>query len=225
MRWLARSSHFSGRSIARWDGSTGASSRKTWPSATLPRRDKGSHPWQVRLMMPTCMNTSCMPRSLRFPGKNRSLRTALAKEAFGGLTEREREVVRLVAQGKSNREIADALVVTETNHRDTYQQYPVQAQPCIARTDRRVGCRKRSGDTLTWLIGLSTEARCFAASPVLCTSFCSDFHRQMYAWHTSPPNFVVAASTSIASMPEHFWSYIKSTAELTSASEPVPLTA
>jgi DNA-binding CsgD family transcriptional regulator len=36
-----------------------------------------------------------------------------AKEAFGGLTEREREVVRLVAQGKSNREIADALVVTK----------------------------------------------------------------------------------------------------------------
>jgi DNA-binding NarL/FixJ family response regulator len=37
----------------------------------------------------------------------------IAKAAFGGLTEREREVVRLVAQGKSNREIADALVVTK----------------------------------------------------------------------------------------------------------------
>ena len=36
-----------------------------------------------------------------------------AKEAFDGLTEREREVVRLVAQGQSNREIADALVVTK----------------------------------------------------------------------------------------------------------------
>ncbi|HLX56027.1 MAG TPA: AAA family ATPase [Ktedonobacteraceae bacterium] len=36
----------------------------------------------------------------------------VAKEAFGGLTEREREVAALIAQGKSNREIADKLVVS-----------------------------------------------------------------------------------------------------------------
>jgi len=36
-----------------------------------------------------------------------------AKQAFGGLTEREREVVMLIAQSKSNREIADALIVSE----------------------------------------------------------------------------------------------------------------
>jgi DNA-binding CsgD family transcriptional regulator len=36
-----------------------------------------------------------------------------AKEAYGGLTEREREVVKLIAYGKSNREIADALVVSK----------------------------------------------------------------------------------------------------------------
>lgn len=37
----------------------------------------------------------------------------LAKREFGGLTEREREVATLVAQGKSNREIADVLIVGE----------------------------------------------------------------------------------------------------------------
>jgi len=36
----------------------------------------------------------------------------VAKETFGGLTEREREVVALIAQGKTNREIADTLVVS-----------------------------------------------------------------------------------------------------------------
>ncbi|HKY53156.1 MAG TPA: response regulator transcription factor, partial [Anaerolineales bacterium] len=34
-------------------------------------------------------------------------------ETFGGLTPREREVARLVAEGKSNREIAEALVLSE----------------------------------------------------------------------------------------------------------------
>jgi DNA-binding CsgD family transcriptional regulator len=35
------------------------------------------------------------------------------KQAFGGLTEREREVAALIAQGKSNQAIADGLVVTK----------------------------------------------------------------------------------------------------------------
>ena len=35
----------------------------------------------------------------------------VAKKAFGGLTEREREVATMIAQGKSNREIADVLVI------------------------------------------------------------------------------------------------------------------
>jgi DNA-binding NarL/FixJ family response regulator len=36
-----------------------------------------------------------------------------AKQAFGGLTEREREVAILIAQGKSNQEIADGLIVSK----------------------------------------------------------------------------------------------------------------
>ena len=36
-----------------------------------------------------------------------------AAERYGGLTERERSVAVLIAQGKSNREIADQLVVSE----------------------------------------------------------------------------------------------------------------
>src|SRR5216684_4370740 len=36
----------------------------------------------------------------------------VAKEAFGGLMEREREVAAFIAQGKSNREIADELIVS-----------------------------------------------------------------------------------------------------------------
>jgi predicted ATPase/DNA-binding CsgD family transcriptional regulator len=36
-----------------------------------------------------------------------------AKHAFGGLSEREREIARLVVQGKSNREIAEAFFISE----------------------------------------------------------------------------------------------------------------
>jgi DNA-binding NarL/FixJ family response regulator len=37
-----------------------------------------------------------------------------AKKEFGGLTAREREIAALIAQGKSNREMAEELVISET---------------------------------------------------------------------------------------------------------------
>jgi DNA-binding NarL/FixJ family response regulator len=50
--------------------------------------------------------TALLPRQ-----EPRSPRRA-AKRAFGGLTEREREVAVLIAQGKANREIAEVLVLS-----------------------------------------------------------------------------------------------------------------
>ena len=46
-----------------------------------------------------------------FPRTRRLSAHRLAKKTFDGLTERERAVAALIVQGKSNREIADALVV------------------------------------------------------------------------------------------------------------------
>jgi len=40
-------------------------------------------------------------------------RRQAAKKEFGGLTTREREIAALIAQGKSNREIADELIISE----------------------------------------------------------------------------------------------------------------
>jgi len=48
-----------------------------------------------------------------FPQEKPPLPREAARQAFGGLTAREREVAALVAQGKTSREIADLLVVSE----------------------------------------------------------------------------------------------------------------
>jgi DNA-binding NarL/FixJ family response regulator len=48
-----------------------------------------------------------------FPQEKSPLPREAAKQAFGGLTAREREVAALVAQGKTSRQIADLLVISE----------------------------------------------------------------------------------------------------------------
>jgi DNA-binding CsgD family transcriptional regulator len=48
-----------------------------------------------------------------FPQEKPLSQRVIARQAFGGLTTREREVATLVAQGKTSREIADLLVISE----------------------------------------------------------------------------------------------------------------
>jgi DNA-binding NarL/FixJ family response regulator len=49
----------------------------------------------------------------RFPPARPLSPREIAKREFGGLTERERQVAGLIARGRSNREIAKTLVVSE----------------------------------------------------------------------------------------------------------------
>ena len=60
------------------------------------------------------LRDSFMCQATRMLPSIRSLSPARAtKQAFGGLSPREREVAVLIAHGKSNREIADVLVLSE----------------------------------------------------------------------------------------------------------------
>jgi non-specific serine/threonine protein kinase len=71
-----------------------------------------------------------------------------AKQTFGGLTRREREVAVLIAQGKSNREIADALIVSKR----TIESH-------IANLMVKLGCTSRA-QIVVWALenGLLTGA-------------------------------------------------------------------
>ena len=76
-------------------------------------RGRSSKHWLRPSMKPLCENISCT-RLFR-PSRKGNQRTSqqTAKQAFDGLTTREREVAALVAQGRTNGEIAAHLVVSE----------------------------------------------------------------------------------------------------------------
>jgi len=60
------------------------------------------------------LRTHFLQTALKSLPKEKSLSPRRAEaERFGGLTERERTIAVLIAQGKSNRDIADALIVSE----------------------------------------------------------------------------------------------------------------
>jgi DNA-binding CsgD family transcriptional regulator len=68
-----------------------------------------------------------------------------ARQAFGGLTERERQVAALVAQGKSNREIAEALSITVRT---------VEAH--VTRTLDKLGLKSRAA-IAAWMVAKGLE--------------------------------------------------------------------
>jgi hypothetical protein len=77
-------------------------------------------------------------------------RRAVVQVANGGLTRREVEVVRLVAMGHTNREIARELFLSPRHRRDARRQYPGQARLPLPRRRRPPGQRARPADRC-WL--------------------------------------------------------------------------
>src|SRR5260221_3695152 len=61
-----------------------------------------------------CCSARLVPKALDSSQREKPpLPREATRQAFGGLTAREREVAALVAKGKTSREIADLLVVSE----------------------------------------------------------------------------------------------------------------
>jgi DNA-binding NarL/FixJ family response regulator len=68
----------------------------------------------ARTIEDQALRDTFMQQASRMVPQTRSLTAAQAtKQAYSGLSAREREVAVLIAQGKSNREIADMLVLSE----------------------------------------------------------------------------------------------------------------
>ena len=86
-----------------------------------------------------------------------------AKQAFGGLTEREREVAVLIAKGKSNREIADQLVVSyrtvETHVRAILSKLAFSSRAQIAVWAVEIGLVKQPLCSTLYISNLLTEGQ------------------------------------------------------------------
>ncbi len=83
------------------------------------------------------------------PQQRLSAPSHTTQDAFGGLTTREREVAALIAQGKSNREIADILVVSdrtiESHVRNVLSKlgFTSRAQIAVWATEKGLGNKER----------------------------------------------------------------------------------
>ena len=71
-----------------------------------------------------------------------SLRAPKQADPFADLTDREREILRMVAAGKANKEIAAELVISE-RRTHARQQHPAQARPGVEDSGGPVGCPGR----------------------------------------------------------------------------------
>jgi non-specific serine/threonine protein kinase len=69
--------------------------------------------WNVGHAMTLDQATKYALAEIEIPDASAPSPRQIAKEKFDGLTAREREVAALIAQGKTNRDIADALVLSE----------------------------------------------------------------------------------------------------------------
>ena len=89
----------------------------------LKRKNQAEQEWAVARQLITKLAMSIDDASLRAQFERAALGTIptekplrpreAAKQAYGGLTAREREVAALIAEGKTSREIAEFLVVSE----------------------------------------------------------------------------------------------------------------
>src|SRR5438445_548433 len=67
--------------------------------------------WRAR--PPDCRLSSRCDAQALLPAPPTTTPLRAAKQAYGGLTGREREIAALIARGKANREIAETLVLSE----------------------------------------------------------------------------------------------------------------